>query len=122
MEALIIRTMTSPFESSHSYRSWLIQEKSLSAATPCLWRSRMTSRACTSMTIRADSVLRSSLDSLPRTFPTILRRFSVQRSAYSFSSPLPMASATSEVQYMESTQMTAWPGHLTTQSSRTEFR
>ena len=55
---------------AQSHLSWLIHSKSVSLDTPCAASSVATSLACTSTTMRALRVLRSSLLSFPLTLFT----------------------------------------------------
>mmetsp|Transcript_30416 Transcript_30416/g.76132 ORF Transcript_30416/g.76132 Transcript_30416/m.76132 type:complete len:214 (+) Transcript_30416:454-1095(+) len=115
-----MRTMTPvlPSISSHVYRSWLAHSKLLGDGTFFAVRSVTTSRACTSSTTSAASVLRCSLVSCPRTFSTMSISWSAHRFWCAGMVPVLSASSVCDVQYRDPMHSTTCPGHSIIQSVR----
>ena len=88
----------SAVRSSQYMRSWLSQEKSVDSATPSFTMAATTSRAWTSITTSADSVLRLSFDRLPRTRLTMSDSCDVFSFSKSASLPDSIASTQPDVQ------------------------
>ena len=116
MRMIAVTSRSSRGSSSQYDRSCACQSKSVAEATPFFARTETTSRAWTSITTNAPSVLRCSDVSSPRTRSTIFSKSAVHFSSYALTAPLPspMALVTSAVQFTAVHTSTTMPGQSRT--------